>query len=133
MTRRTATLLGLMLPISVISYISFYAYEIQKAKPPGTIDTFEEYLRTTGPPRRLREVVIRGRSYLVVTGPMRSLLTFPSGAPQYIFDQRGHLVAWTTDSGDDPVFKTEWLSTPISRELTLEEGRRWFFPTGVKD
>ncbi|QDU54518.1 hypothetical protein [Aeoliella mucimassa] len=56
-----------------------------------------------------------GNKYLESIAPLPPMWMLPSGAPAYVFDAKGVLVTWTSDSGDDPTYQQRWRSLPRTK------------------
>lgn len=58
------------------------------------------------------KVSIGGEIYtMIILNSEPGFLHFPSGPPQLVFDSKGNLVDWVSDSGDSPSFVERWNSS----------------------
>lgn len=77
------------------------------------------------PPEQSRIVVVDGRDYLLLFGPVPPMLRFPSGVPVYVFDAAGRLVDWTPDEGDDEAFNRRWPGLWAGRGVAPAQVAAW--------
>jgi len=111
-------MLGCFVAFMVRGYIADY-----HIKPPDSKCTISELENKIGPPQHLAIIKNNNTQYLVWIGYVPSL-TIRSGPPCYIFDERGKLVDWCSESGEgwplqnlvDNAFDT----SPISLDEAIE-------------
>ncbi|MDR2982620.1 MAG: hypothetical protein LBV12_10290 [Puniceicoccales bacterium] len=64
-------------------------------------------------PVKAETIHMDGGIYYIITGKfskVSSWLTFPSGPPQYVFDEQGILVDWAMDIGEASRYNQKWRS-----------------------
>ncbi len=76
---------------------------------PGVID-LPSFAQNMGAPTAAYVLTINGRTYTELIGHRASFPSVPSGPPAYVFDDRGKLLAFTFDDGDDPGYLERWRS-----------------------
>lgn len=69
-------------------------------------------------------LVMDGRRWYCVIGPLPPTWTLPSGPPCYIFDDAGNLVDWTADVGESGGFRRRWPISAGAAPLATEEASR---------
>jgi hypothetical protein len=118
-----------VLVLAAGGWVALMSHDARRLRPPG--DSLADFLARGPEPRQWRAVRARGREYLVACGPMRHVLTFPSGEAVYVFDGAGRLVDWTIDDGDDSAFQRRWgglqragEAVPREEAARRAEGRR---------
>ena len=72
---------------------------------------------------RIRELEKQGSVFYMVEGQSPPSYVLASGPPVYVFDSKGHLVEWISDSGDQPSRMDKWRILP-SREIPLDRAVR---------
>ena len=103
--------------IFVIPASGLFLSEIRWARvnrPDGKFSNVNEYIAHGRRPSRVTKVEKGGKAFFIAYGPMDMWLALPSGPAAYVFDETGHMVEWSWDTGDDPGFQREW---------TLSQGR----------
>ena len=103
----------ILVPLVVAAaWLAVEAVLRDRAKPPTTVRTLDDYLRwqTRQPTAVMAE--IDGRTSLLMYGP-RTTLLLQAGPPVYVFDASGQLVDWTVDCGRDGRFQSRWLFPPM--------------------
>ena len=119
--------LPIVLLVAVASgWLAFCIYERRRMAPPQTALHLRGFLAEMRAPDHFAVLNVEGQQYLLVTGPLPSLNSLPSGPPQYVFDASGRLVDWTTDSGEDPDFVADWSATIVRAGLTSDEALTLF-------
>src|SRR5262245_55530699 len=109
----------------LVGYIALVRNEKARFRPPADVRTLADF-QMTMPPAEGCEVRRRdGHRYLSVYGPMRAIWTAASGPSAYVFDESGALIDWTSDSGDDGVFKYDWYAQTTSDEPRTEGLIAW--------
>jgi hypothetical protein len=113
----------LVLLVPLGGWMLVVRHDFNKLRPSGL--TLTHHLATMPEPEGFRVISLNGRDYLAVQGPLRALLTFPSGPPVYVFDESGGLVDWFSDVGDDRSFNNRWPGVSTGRSVTRQEAMRW--------
>lgn len=122
--------LGVLIGFFVISWAVCEVRWWSINSPDGRFSNVTEYLNHGRTPARVVRVDLDDQSYVVAFSPQDSLLAFPSGPAAYVFDERGQLVDWCSDTGENPVFQRQWLSAAI--ETSFDElTRRSMIPATV--
>lgn len=131
MTRPTAMVAALLVCIVAVWAYSEWRYT-QDTQPPQNAKTLSAFLDARSQQGTIRRFVHNDKIYIVVVGnPALGHLVFPSGPPAYIFDERGALVDWCYDLGDNTAFVRKWgdfrdssiISKEAARQLVITHGR----------
>ena len=111
--------LVLAIPAAMIGYSSWRSSHLH---PPPSVRTLDDLLawRTPG---GLYLITRDGQQYLEAQGLDYDLGA--SGPPGYVFDEKGSLIDWTTDSGDDSKYQHKWHRFPEWRPARAEEVSRF--------
>ena len=80
----------------------------RRVNPIGRISTLGDYLAWRPSAEQFAAVDVNGRPHVIAYGPMSSWLLFSSGPSACVFDDKGRLVDWSSDIGDDPRFDQRW-------------------------
>ncbi|MCU0962065.1 MAG: hypothetical protein MUF48_18380, partial [Pirellulaceae bacterium] len=100
--------------------------EYEKARPSSPVVSFAQFESEMRAPRQIGYFALNGKYYLEWKGPRMRWCVLPSGSPSYVFDDKGFLVDWTFDDGDDPAYRARWGNfggwTPTT---TNDAKRRW--------
>ncbi len=92
-------------------------YQNEHSTPRG-VETIQDYYRRYGEPHTVRFFAINGRTFYRVVGEIAAPLAFPRGNPQYIFDDTGRLVDWSSAVDGDPDFRARWDDS-LSRAMIV--------------
>lgn len=94
--------------------------------PVGKFTSAPGYLASGRLPSRVTKLTTNGSTFLIAYSPMDYRLAVPSGPAAYVFDESGHLVAWSGDSGDDGRFQRGW---PLRQQAkaSIEDLKRLVF------
>jgi hypothetical protein len=82
-------------------------------RPSKGVNTIQEFLRVRPNYERIRKFPVDGRTYFEIVGRLptdRLVIDFvlPSGPPAYVFDDRGLMVDWCGDIGENKAFERRW-------------------------
>lgn len=81
----------------------------RRVRPTGRAGTLREYLAWRPTAGRFAAVTVGGgEEHVIAYGPASSWLLMSSGPSAYVFDEKGRLVDWSYDIGDDPTFDGRW-------------------------
>jgi hypothetical protein len=94
-----------------------------RVNPTGRISTLDEYLAWRPSAQQFAKVDLNGRQHMIAYGPMSSWLLLSSGPSAYVFDDKGRLVDWSSDIGDDPQFDEQW-NAQQSRGMASTHSRK---------
>lgn len=74
---------------------------------------------------RIELFQFEGKELYKVTRPSAvSIFNLASGSRIFIYDLRGHMVAWCSDVGDNPGFSQRWGGFLGAREISIEDVRQ---------
>ena len=90
--------------------------------PDGKFTTVHDYLAQRRRPARVTKAQKGGNTFFIAYSPMDTWLAVPSGPAAYVFDETGHMVEWSRDTGHDWGFQQKW---PLPQsESSVEELKR---------
>jgi len=117
--------LGIVVAL-VVCWIWYSARVKEALDPQSRFQTYIEYRNQMPPPDELW-LVLKGKEEFLVAFGGGSGLAIHSGPPAYVFDQKGRLVDWSLDIGDDSEFNSRWsLSrSATARTLSLSGADEW--------
>lgn len=110
-----------------------HEYHVSRRIEPPTADcTVVELARKVSPPQRVAVVTQNGLERLVWIGHVPAL-TIRSGPPCYVFDERGRLIDWCSETGEG--WRSENLVAAAfeARPMSLEDALRWSAKEGAKE
>jgi hypothetical protein len=119
-----------LLLVPLLAWIGLVVHEAYRIAPPAEVRTLAGFLAVMRPPDEFKVVEVRGQEYLMAVGPLRALITFPSGPPAYVFDRTGALVDYSFDTGDAPDFVDRWRFYSSGRPLSRDGATAW---VGVRE
>ena len=113
----------------LVCLFSVWVYSEKKSasevRPPEGATNLVAFLEERPRPVQIRRFVHDGKTHIEVVGePATSLLSLPSGPPAYIFDERGALVDWCRDLGDQSSFVKKWGSFSNATPINAEEAKQ---------
>ena len=76
--------------------------------PGGRFTNARQYLSHGRLPSHVVKAHRNGKTYFVAYGPLDTWLAIPSGPAVYVFDEKGQMVEWSRDIGNDAKFQSEW-------------------------
>ena len=107
----------------LVCWIWYSARVSEALDPQSRVQTYIDYRNQMPPPDRL-QLVLKGKEEFLVAFGGDPGFTLHSGPPAYMFDQRGRLVDWSLDIGDDSEFNSRW-SLRSGRTLSLSGADEW--------
>jgi len=109
-----------------ILWVGMIWFDGWSTKPTSAAKSFEGFLQTMRPSRKIEKVMAENQTYLLVSGKMPPFwfVTIPSGGPCYVYDEKGVLVDWTRDAGDDPKFVGRWMGSAAREGITVDQARK---------
>jgi hypothetical protein len=133
LSRKTLIELAICVGLFGAAGIAWLSSEIRWARinsPVGKFTSAPEYLAAERLPSRITKLTTNGSTFFIAYSPMDYRLAVPSGPAAYVFDESGHLVAWSRDTGDDGRFQRSW---PLRQQAkaSIEDLKRLGFQDGT--
>jgi hypothetical protein len=110
-SRKTLIAVAIGVALCCAAGIAWLSSEIRWARinsPVGKFTSASEYLAAGRLPSRITMFTTNGSIYFIAYSPMDYRLAFPSGPAAYVFDDSGHMVTWSGDTGNDSRFQRSW-------------------------
>jgi hypothetical protein len=119
----------LALPLALtVAFTVAYVFEVRRERsrlaPPEGVATLSAFADVMPPPERLELVHHDGRGYIAWTGALSGPYDVPSGPSCYIFNDKGCLVDWQSETGDGGPVEDFLRSSVKQKQLTLNEALR---------
>lgn len=111
----------------IVGYIGLLRFDLLSTRPTEEAATLQGFLNTMPQPDKIHTVEKDGQQFVIVTGKMPpfSSVTLPSARPCYVYDNRGKLVIWSSDPGDNSRFQSEWLPLKPLQTLANDKVIAW--------
>jgi hypothetical protein len=120
--RYCAIFVGVLL---LVGWMWVWVYQLRKNILPHNVVTIDQYLASMPAPVSAYRCQLDGQPYYILRGPKPSWpVVPPSGPPQYVFDQHGHIVDWSRDVGDDDLYAERWSRAVSRTPVTVEDAIR---------
>ena len=110
-SRKTLIEVAICVGVLGAAGIAWLSSEIRWARinsPVGKFTSAPEYLAAGRLPSRITTLTTNGSTFFIAYSPMDYRLAVPSGPAAYVFDDSGHMVTWSGDTGDDGRFQRNW-------------------------
>jgi hypothetical protein len=124
--RRAAIMLIAVLLSLTLLRVGRAVYEWRLS--PGDCATLQCVATSKPSPVVLKEVQLAGRSYIVWLGETKPIWLAPSGPSAYVFDDRGHLLVWSSSTGDgeatERFYRIVYAGKPIALDDALKRLNR---------
>ena len=111
---------GLLLLSLSVTFGVLAPIERGRLHPPQQMETVQDFSTRFAHECDWRVVDIGERTFYEARKPLPKW-TLPSGKACYIFDEKGHLLDWTQDNGDDPRWNKKWGQTEGRRIISFDQ------------
>ena len=120
-TKRTNWTLPAVLTIWLLGglvILELGSRDMRALRPPGSVETFDSFLSWRPEVSSFWRFSNSDGTFVIASGMLENASPFylPSGPAEYVFDEEGTMVDWTTDNGDAPEFLEQWGRPALDRE-----------------
>ena len=109
---------GIFLPVILLLFIGYELWSHVRVKPAAAVNTFAEFMEWRPESKNFHLLRLGDHEFILVEGPAVGLL--PSCCSCYVFDERGAMVDWSYDYGDDFSFSEQWIDWEVLEEVSRE-------------
>jgi hypothetical protein len=114
-----AFIAGVLLMAAFGTWFVLALQESSRLRPTNDLRTLKDYLQRYPNPLRVWQFSMNGTNYYEVWGQLGKI-GLASGPPAYVFDDRGNLVDWSVDRGDDSLYMRRWSHFTNAHKISYE-------------